>query len=78
MLGGYLNLIREMDDKNDFNVDLQLMERFSNFIDPFHLRELWRKYGGFCTWTNKQLKPVMVNLLKTTTLGAMVTTWYHI
>lgn len=61
VLGGDLNLIREMDDKNNSNVDLQLMERFNDFIDSFHLREL-RKCGGHYTWTNKLLNPVMVNL----------------
>lgn len=61
VLGGYLNLIREMDDKNNSNVDLQLMVRFNDFIDSFHLREL-RKCGGHYTWRNKQLNPVMVNL----------------
>jgi hypothetical protein len=37
------------------------MDLFNNFIGEHHLRELKRS-GQKYTWTNKQERPIMVNL----------------
>jgi hypothetical protein len=61
LIGGDFNLIREESDKNYENINHHLMDLFNNFIGDHHLRELKRSGQKF-TWTNKQEKPIMVNL----------------
>lgn len=54
-------MIREEGDKNNDNVDYRLMDTFNDFIGSQQLRKLKRS-GQRYTWTNKQDKPIMVNL----------------
>jgi exonuclease III len=58
VLGGDFNLIREVGDKNNKSVNLDLMNMF---IDHHQLQEI-RKNGTKFTWSNKQSDIVMVNL----------------
>lgn len=61
IIGGDFNLIREEADKNSGNYNYQLMDAFNNFIGDHQLRELKRSGQKF-TWTNKQDRPILVNL----------------
>jgi exonuclease III len=61
VLGGDFNLIREVGDKNNKNVNLDLMNMFNMFIDLHQLQEIRRNVPKF-TWSNKQSDLVMVNL----------------
>jgi hypothetical protein len=61
VLGGDFNLIREVGDKNNKNVNLDLMNMFNMFIDLHQPQEIRRNVPKF-TWSNKQSDPVMVNL----------------
>jgi hypothetical protein len=61
VISGDFNLIREMSDKNSDNIDFRLIDQFNSFIRDHHLRELKRSGQKF-TWTNKQDKPILVNL----------------
>jgi len=61
VIGGDFNLIREMSDKNSDNIDFRLIDQFNSFIGDHQLRELKRSGQKF-TWTNKQDKPILVNL----------------
>jgi exonuclease III len=58
---GDFNLIREEADKNSDNYNYQLIDQFNEFIWDDQLRELKRSGQKF-TWTNKQDKPIMMNL----------------
>lgn len=58
---GDFNLIREISDKNSDNYNHNLMDRFNYFIGDYQLRELKRS-GQKYTYTNKQEKPIIVNL----------------
>jgi hypothetical protein len=53
VMGGDFNLIRHMNDKNNDNVNQELMDRFNMFIDLHQLQEI-RRNGPKFTWTNKQ------------------------
>jgi hypothetical protein len=61
IMGGDFNLIRHMNDKNNDNVNQELMDRFNMFINLHQLQEI-RRNGPKFTWTNKQKKSVMVKL----------------
>lgn len=61
IMGGDFNLIREEADKNNESYNYQLMDSFNNFIGDHQLRELKRSGQKF-TWTNKQGRPILVNL----------------
>ncbi|KAJ1271692.1 hypothetical protein BS78_06G145400 [Paspalum vaginatum] len=62
LFGGDFNLIRETKDKNNENLDKGLMDAFNEFIGVNSLREIKRSGSRF-SWTNKQLDPVLVNLI---------------
>jgi hypothetical protein len=53
IMGGDFNLIRHMNDKNNDNVNQELMDRFNMFINLHQLQEI-RRNGPKFTWTNKQ------------------------
>jgi hypothetical protein len=53
VMGGDFNLIRHMNDKNNDNVNQELMDRFNMFINLHQLQEI-RRNGPKFTWTNKQ------------------------
>jgi hypothetical protein len=59
--GGDFNLIRNEGEKNSDNVNYTVMDLFNNFTGNHQHREV-RRAGPKYTWTNKQLKPIMVNL----------------
>jgi hypothetical protein len=62
VLGGWdFNLIRHSREKNNCNVNQNLMDHFNMFIDAYQLQEI-RRNGPKFTWTNKQVSPVMVTL----------------
>jgi hypothetical protein len=61
IIGGDFNLIRSVKGKNTGRVNIGLMEKFNMFIDLHQLQEIKRNGSRF-TWTNKQVKPMMVNL----------------
>jgi hypothetical protein len=59
VMGGDFNLIRHYSDKNNKNVNQDLMDVFNMFIHQ--LQEI--KWSGIrYTWTNKQKHPIMVAL----------------
>jgi hypothetical protein len=60
VMGGDFNLIRHYSDKNNKNVNQDLMDVFNMFIHQ--LQEI--KWSGIrYTWTNKQKHPIMVALV---------------
>jgi endonuclease/exonuclease/phosphatase family metal-dependent hydrolase len=61
MLVGDFNVIRHSSEKNNSNVNQNLMDKFNMFIDAHRLQEI-RRNGPKYTWTNKQLLPIMVTL----------------
>jgi exonuclease III len=61
VFGGDFNLIRHAKEKNNENINQNLMDRFNMFIDLHQLQEI-RRSGPKYTWTNKRTNPVMVML----------------
>jgi endonuclease/exonuclease/phosphatase (EEP) superfamily protein YafD len=57
VVGGDFNLIREVQDKNNSNLNWPRIHRFNDVIAAMSLREVSRA-GARYTWTNKQLNPV--------------------
>jgi hypothetical protein len=63
MIGGDFNLIRRPVEKNNNNVNHNLMDKFNMFIDMHQLQE-WRRSKQRYTRSNKQINHVMVTLDK--------------
>jgi hypothetical protein len=61
VFGGDFNIIRHAKEKNNKNINQNLMDRFNMFIDLHQLQEI-RRSGPKYTWTNKRTNPVMVML----------------
>jgi hypothetical protein len=59
--GGDFNLIRQASEKNNDNINQDLVDRFNMFIDLLQLQEI-RGSGPKYTWINKQLDHIMVTL----------------
>lgn len=60
-VGGDFNLIRTADDKSSGHANFKLMDNFNAFISANGLMEI-KQSGPRFTWTNKQARPIMVNL----------------
>jgi hypothetical protein len=61
VFGGDFNLVRQVSEKSNGNVNLNMMDRLNMFIDLHQLQEI-RRNGPRHTWKNKQKNPAMVTL----------------
>jgi len=62
LIGGDFNLIRTVEEKSLGNVNTFWMNAFNDFVANTEMREL-HGAGGQYTWTNKHIKPIMIEFL---------------